>query len=84
MHVETLDLTDLFGIMIMILGRTVLAEGSDPLIGSDSQHSATSGSLRAHNLAPIAVSVRCKSFAVPGLARTIAIRQRPSREVQVP
>jgi len=53
------------GVVVTIFGRAELAKADDPPIGSGGQHPATSGSLRAHNLAPIADSVCGESLAVP-------------------
>jgi hypothetical protein len=84
MHVQAVDVSHLFRIMIVIVGWAVLAKANRQLIASGDQHPATAGSLTAHNLAPIADSVGGESLAVPRLARTIPIRHLPGREVQVP
>jgi hypothetical protein len=84
MHVEALDLSNSSGVVIMIFGRTILAEADDLPIASGGQHPPTSGRLRTHNLAPIAHSVRGESLAVPRLGRTIPICHLPCTEVQVP
>ncbi len=84
MHVQAVDLSHLFGVVIMIFGRAILAKAVNPPIGFRGQHAATSGSLQADNLAPIADSVCSETFAVPRLARTIAIRQVPGNEMQLP
>jgi hypothetical protein len=83
MHVEAVDLFHLFGVVIIIFGRAVLAEADDPSIAAGGQHPATSGNLNADNLAPIVDSVRGESRAVPRLGRTIPIRDLPGNEVQV-
>ncbi len=84
MHVKAVDLSHLFGIVILIFGRAILAEAVNPSIGSGGQHPAASGSLRAHNLAPITNSVRAESLAVPRLGRTQPIRHLPGNEMHVP
>jgi hypothetical protein len=83
MHIEAVYVSHLLGVVVRVFGRAVLTEADNLPIGSGGQYPATSGSLRADNLAPIADSVRCEPLAVPGLVRAIPIRRFPGGEVQV-
>jgi hypothetical protein len=65
MHVEAVDVSHLLGVVVTIFGRAVLTDTDNLPIRSGGEYPATSGSLRADNLAPIADSVRGESLAVP-------------------
>jgi len=65
MHVEAVDVSHVLGVVVTIFGRAVLTEADNLPIESGGQYPATSGNLRADNLAPIADSVRGESLAVP-------------------
>jgi hypothetical protein len=82
-HVKAVDLSHFLGVVIMIFTRAVLAEADNSPTGSGGQYPATSVSLRAHDLAPIADRVRDDSLAVPRLARMRPIRHLPGKEMQV-
>jgi hypothetical protein len=82
-HIKAVDVSHFLGFVIMIFTRAVLAEAVNPPTGSGRQYPATSVSLRAHNLAPIADRVRDESLAVPRLGRMRPIRHLPGKEMQV-
>jgi hypothetical protein len=73
----------LHGVVVRVFGRAVLTEADNLHVGYGDQYPATSSSMRADNLAPIADSVRCESLAVPRLVRAIPIRRFPGSEVQL-
>jgi hypothetical protein len=50
MHVEALNLPNLIGVVISIVGRSVLAEADNPSFASGGQHSAAPGIGQAHDL----------------------------------
>jgi hypothetical protein len=64
MHVEALDLSHLCGIVIVILGRAVLAEGDDAPIAPGGQNRSASGRLGTYDLAPIPSGVRGQPLAL--------------------
>ena len=82
MHVKAVDLSHFLGVVIIVFTRAELAEADNQRIGSGGQHPATSVSLGAHNLVPIADRMREESLAVPRLGGMRPIRHLPGKEMQ--
>jgi hypothetical protein len=84
MHIQPVDLSGQFRVLIVVFARAVLAEPDDLPITSGGQDLAASGGLSFDDFGPIANRVCGEPFAVPSLRRAIPIRLLPGGSVKVP
>jgi hypothetical protein len=81
-NVETMDVPDPRRVIIVVLGRAVLAQPADVLAGAGDQHIAADLGLAARQLGPVSQPVRGKTLLVEGLREPLLVGRDPCLDMQ--